>query len=111
MESYSIADRIKVIQEHYRNGEKIKIRFAQFVIILVVMVARHGTVNKQNCRIWANENPREYQEQPLWPEKCTVWCALWSKGIIGPFFSKMTLKMPLPSILNAMAAMAGLFVP
>lgn len=46
----------------------------------------NGTVNKQNCRIWATENPCEYQEQPLWPEKCTVWCAMWSKGIIGPFF-------------------------
>ncbi|CAH1985567.1 unnamed protein product [Acanthoscelides obtectus] len=46
----------------------------------------NGTVNKQNCRIWANENPREYQEQPMHPQKVTVWCALWSKGIIGPYF-------------------------
>ena len=46
----------------------------------------NGTVNKQNCRIWANENPREYQEQRMHPQKVTVWCALWSKGIIGPYF-------------------------
>ncbi|CAH1991124.1 unnamed protein product [Acanthoscelides obtectus] len=45
----------------------------------------NGTVNKQNCRIWANENPREYREQPMHPQKVTVWCALWSKGIIGPY--------------------------
>ncbi|CAH1992908.1 unnamed protein product [Acanthoscelides obtectus] len=31
----------------------------------------NGTVNKQNCRIWANENPREYQEQPMHPQKVT----------------------------------------
>ncbi|CAH1962018.1 unnamed protein product [Acanthoscelides obtectus] len=46
----------------------------------------NGTVNKQNCRIWANENPREYREQPMHPQKVTVWSALWSKGIIGPYF-------------------------
>lgn len=46
----------------------------------------NGTVNKQNCRIWADENPREYQEEPMHPEKVTVWCGLWSKGIIGPYF-------------------------
>ncbi|CAH1994639.1 unnamed protein product [Acanthoscelides obtectus] len=44
------------------------------------------TVNKQNCRIWVNENPREYQEQPMHPQKVIVWCALWSKGIIGRYF-------------------------
>ena len=43
----------------------------------------NGTVNKQNCRLWADEQPEEYQELPLYPIK-TVWCGLWAGGIIGP---------------------------
>ena len=28
------------------------------------------------------------QQLPMHPEKLTVWCGLWSGGIIGPFFFK-----------------------
>ena len=35
-----------------------------------------GYVNKQYCRIWGTENPKRF----------TVWCGLWSRGIIEPFF-------------------------
>ncbi|GFT04546.1 transposable element Tc3 transposase [Trichonephila clavipes] len=45
-------------------------------------------VNKQNCRIWSEANPKAYVETPLHPEKLTVWCALWAGGIIGPYFFK-----------------------
>ena len=48
----------------------------------------NGYVNKQNCRIWAKEQPEVIQETPLHPEKCTVWCGLWAGGIIGPYFFK-----------------------
>lgn len=48
----------------------------------------NGYVNKQNCRIWADEQPGEIQELPMHPEKCTVWCGLWAGGIIGPYFFK-----------------------
>lgn len=44
-----------------------------------------GYVNKQNCRVWADENPQEIQETQLYPQKLTVWCALSAKGIIGPY--------------------------
>ena len=45
-----------------------------------------GFVNKQNCRIWANVNPRVIVEKPMHPQRVTVWCGLWAGGIIGPYF-------------------------
>ncbi|GFY15143.1 uncharacterized protein TNCV_1569581 [Trichonephila clavipes] len=42
----------------------------------------NGYVNKQNCRIWNEANPQVYVETPLLPEKLTVWCALWTGGIL-----------------------------
>lgn len=48
----------------------------------------NGYVNKQNCRIWGDEQPEAVQELPLHPEKCTVWCGLWAGGVIGPYFFK-----------------------
>ncbi|GFX79055.1 uncharacterized protein TNCV_3913421 [Trichonephila clavipes] len=48
----------------------------------------NGYANKQNCRIWSEANPQVHVETPLHPEKLTVWCALWTGGIIGPYFFK-----------------------
>lgn len=45
-----------------------------------------GFVNKQNCRIWGNENPRVTHEHQMHPERTTVWCGFWAGGVIGPFF-------------------------
>ncbi|GFU54779.1 DUF4817 domain-containing protein [Trichonephila clavipes] len=42
----------------------------------------NGYVNKQNCRIGSEANPQVYVETPLHPEKLTVWCALWTWGIL-----------------------------
>ena len=48
--------------------------------------SKNGTVNKQNCRIYATENRQEIQEVPLHDEKVTVWCCVSAKTVIGPFF-------------------------
>ena len=45
-----------------------------------------GYVNKLDFRIWGTENPHTYIEKPMHPERVTVWCGFWSKGIIGPSF-------------------------
>ena len=46
----------------------------------------NGYVNKENMRYWAETNPRELHERPLHSPKVTVWCAISSTGIAGPFF-------------------------
>lgn len=46
----------------------------------------NGYVNKQNCRIWGEENPRIIQEQQFYPQRVTVWCSFWAEGVIGPYF-------------------------
>lgn len=43
-------------------------------------------VNKQNMRFWGTSKPDFYEERPLHSQKVTVWEALSSAGIIGPFF-------------------------
>ena len=45
-----------------------------------------GCVNKQNMRYWADTNPHELHERPLHSPKVTVWCAISSTGIVGPWF-------------------------
>lgn len=48
----------------------------------------NGHVNKQNCRYWAprKRNPRLKHQRPLHCPRVSVWCALSTNGIIGPFF-------------------------
>ena len=45
----------------------------------------HGTVNKQNFRYWSAANPHELQ-RPTYDPKVTVCCAVWFRGVIGPYF-------------------------
>ena len=45
-----------------------------------------GYINKQNCSIWATENPHAYIEMSTHPKRVTVWCGFWSRGITGPIF-------------------------
>ena len=48
----------------------------------------NGFVNKQNCKIWAIENPRTVHQHELHPIKCTVWCGVTLKSVIEPYFFK-----------------------
>lgn len=81
----------------YEQRVAYAIRFQQlarevdgFVHHLIMSDEAHfllnGFVNKQNCRIWSNENPRVIHQRELYSEKCTVWCGVTSEGIIGPVF-------------------------
>ena len=33
-----------------------------------------------------HRKPHTYIEKPMHPKRVTVWCGVWSRGIIGPFF-------------------------
>lgn len=41
--------------------------------------------NKQNFRIGSEEYTRNIHEKPTQSKRVTVWCALWSVGVIGPY--------------------------
>ncbi len=52
----------------------------------------NGFVNKQNMRLWSDENPHAIHEAQLHPEKITVWVAISAHGIIGPVFLRETVN-------------------
>jgi hypothetical protein len=43
-------------------------------------------VNKHNFRYWAAAKAQQLHERPLHSAKVTVWCAISSNGVIGPYF-------------------------
>jgi hypothetical protein len=45
-----------------------------------------GTVNKQNFRYWAENNPRNLHRRPLHNPQATVWCTVSRSGAVGPYF-------------------------
>lgn len=51
----------------------------------------NGRVNKHNCRIWADENPRAFSEFERDSPKVTVWCGISATKIYGPFLSEKIL--------------------
>ena len=51
-----------------------------------------GVVNKQNVRFWAFENPHVLHEKVHHAPRITVWAAISSHGIIGPFFFEQTVN-------------------
>lgn len=93
--------KIQVVQQLQENDLAARMQFCQemlnrmendenFIHNLFMSDEAHfhlsGYVNKQNFRYWATENPRQLHEKPLHCEKVTVWCAISSFGIIGPYF-------------------------
>jgi len=46
----------------------------------------HGTVYKQNLRYWSAADPHELHQRPTYDPKVTVCCAVWSRGVTGPYF-------------------------
>ncbi|XP_054260262.1 uncharacterized protein LOC128996153 [Macrosteles quadrilineatus] len=70
-----------------------------------------GTVNKQNCRYWALENPRELHQRPLHSQKVTVWCAVGKFGIFGPFFFEENERTVTITSERYVNMMTNFFIP
>uniref|UniRef100_A0A2H1VV93 SFRICE_005509 n=1 Tax=Spodoptera frugiperda TaxID=7108 RepID=A0A2H1VV93_SPOFR len=69
---------IQLVQELKLTNHSNRCRFAQNNLL-----TKHiSFVNKQNCRIWASEYPKAIIEKPLHAQRVTVWCAMWSGGVI-----------------------------
>lgn len=50
-----------------------------------------GYVNSQNYRTWATENPHEFVETSLHPQKLGIWLAVSRRRIVGPIFFRETI--------------------
>ena len=46
----------------------------------------NGFVNKQNCQIWGIKNPHVCITESFYCQKVTLWEAVSSRNIVGPFF-------------------------
>jgi hypothetical protein len=44
------------------------------------------TVNKQNFRHWAENNPRKLHQGPIHSPRFTICCAVSHLGVVGPYF-------------------------
>ena len=45
-----------------------------------------GHVNSHNAVYWGSQKPTTVIERPLHPIKVTIWCAMSSHGVLGPYF-------------------------
>jgi len=52
-----------------------------------------GTLNRHNCRYWADSNPHWAREdKSQYPQKLNVWAGILNNRIIGPFFIEGNLN-------------------
>ena len=66
---------------------------------------------KQTCRFWAETNPNNIHEVELHPERVTVWCAVSSKSIIGPFFFEVRERAVTVNSQQYYAMLKNFFLP
>lgn len=93
--------KIQVVQVLNPNDFNTRIRFCQAMLTVIDGNGERvqnlwmsdeapfhlcGYVNKQNFRYWSANDPHELLEKPLHSEKVTVWCAMSSRAIVGPYF-------------------------
>lgn len=70
-----IQERVEIVKIHYLKQLKADSAFGRKIVFNNEGYFRSsGFVNKQNCRIWIDGNPREIHQVPLHSEEVTVWC-------------------------------------
>jgi hypothetical protein len=73
--------------EHLNNDDLLDVTF----FTDEAWVHLSGYVNSQNYRTWATENPHNFVETSLHPEKIGVWVAVSRRRILGPIFFRETI--------------------
>lgn len=49
----------------------------------------NGTLNRHNCRYWAEQNPNWMREDKIqYPQKLNIWAGILNDQLIGPFFTE-----------------------
>lgn len=71
----------------------------------------NGSVNKQNMRFWSSSKPDFYEEKPLHSPKVTVWAAISSDGVVGPYFFEVGGETVTITTDTYLSMMNGKFVP
>ena len=64
----------------------IIINVAQMQLKQVVALVKNSIFNRHNCTYWSQYNPHVILEKEVNVPRITVWAAMSSNGIIGPFF-------------------------
>jgi len=72
---------------------EVNLNFAKQIIFSdEVHFWMNGYVNKQNCRIWNDTNPRKIHQLQMHPEKVTVWYGFDSMNILHERFEGMVIS-------------------
>jgi len=51
-----------------------------------------GEISRYHCRIWSENNPRQFLTKPLHPQKVSVWFGFTSKFCVKPYFFDTTIN-------------------
>jgi len=51
-----------------------------------------GSISRYHCRIWSDDNPRQFLTKPLHPQKVSVWFGFTSKFCLQPYFFDTTIN-------------------
>lgn len=84
MDRFSIAQRVNIVKTYYKNNDSVSNTHRA----LRKDFGRHGRPVLSTISSVVDKFEHVVVERALHPPKVTVWCALWSGGVIGPYFFK-----------------------
>ena len=117
--------KLQIVQELKENDHQLRIEFCQQIMTNInkdnefldklwisdeAYFHLTGYVNMQNHHYWADSNPKEVHERPLQSSKVTVWCAVSSHGVIGPYFFENEERITMTVTSNRYVEMLQSFV-
>jgi len=70
-----------------------------------------GSVSKQNCRVWGEQNPQLTSQANSYSAYVQAWCAVSAQGIIGPFFFEEAGERVTVNGMRYRQMLEGFFLP